>query len=61
VWNNLIKIKELYLAGSKIVVGNGRDTYFWRDPWCGDYSLKNIFEKLFDICNEQTISVADTA
>jgi hypothetical protein len=32
VWNSLIKIKELYLAGRKIVIGNGKDTDFWRDP-----------------------------
>jgi hypothetical protein len=28
VWNSLIKIKELYLAGRKIVIGNGKDTDF---------------------------------
>jgi hypothetical protein len=32
VWNSLIKIKELYLAGRKVVIGNGKDTDFWRDP-----------------------------
>jgi hypothetical protein len=58
VWNDLIKIKELYLARRKIIIGNGRDTDFWRDPWCGDYSLKNKFGELFDICNEQSVTVA---
>jgi hypothetical protein len=61
VWNNLIKIKELYLAGRKIIIGNGRDTDFWRDPWCGDYTLKNKFGELFDICNEQSMLVEDMA
>jgi hypothetical protein len=57
----LIKIKELYLNGRSIQIGNGKDTDCWSDPWCGVISLKEKFNDLFLICNEQTLSVANMA
>jgi hypothetical protein len=32
VWNDLIKIKGVYLAGRIMKIGDGRDNDFWRDP-----------------------------
>jgi hypothetical protein len=61
VWNDLLKVKDIYLCGRYIKVGNGSDTDFWRDPWCGSVTLKEKFRHLFEICNEQTGSVADMA
>jgi hypothetical protein len=61
VRNDLIRVKEYYLAGRQINIGNGLDTDFWRDPWCGPVALKEKFSSLFDICNEQTGSVAERA
>jgi hypothetical protein len=59
VWNDMIRIKDYYLAGRQIIIGNGLDTDFWRDPWCGPVALKEKFSSMFDICNEQTGSVAE--
>jgi hypothetical protein len=39
----------MYLAGRNVVIGNGKDTEFLRDPWCGTCPLKNQFIELFDI------------
>jgi hypothetical protein len=39
VWNDLLKVKELYLAGRQFIVGNGSKIDFWRDPWCGSVTL----------------------
>jgi hypothetical protein len=61
VWNDLIKMKDLYLAGRIVKIGNGIDTDFWCDPWCGSVALKEKFRVLYEIDNEQHISVADMA
>jgi hypothetical protein len=42
-------------------IGDGRDTDFWRDPWCGRVNLKKKFRELYEINNEQHTSVADMA
>jgi hypothetical protein len=60
LWNDLIKIKDLYLAGI-MKIGNGVDTDFWEDPWCGNVSLKEKFRNLYEINNEQHASVAEMA
>jgi hypothetical protein len=42
-------------------VGNGLLTSFWGDSWCSTRPLKDMFPVLFDICNEQNITVAGAA
>jgi hypothetical protein len=61
LWNDLIKINDLYLKGRDMKIGNGRDTDFRRDSWCDSIPLKERFRELFDLCNEQKGSVADVA
>jgi hypothetical protein len=61
VWNDLIKIKGVYLAGRIMKIGDGRDIDFWRDPWYGRVNLIEKFRDLYDISNEQYVSVADMA
>jgi hypothetical protein len=61
VWNDLIKVKNMYLAGRIMKVGNGADTDFWEDPWCGNIALKSRFRSLYEINNEQHTSVAERA
>jgi hypothetical protein len=58
VWNNLLKVKDIYLKGRRIKVGNGRLAEFWEGQWCGAVSLKDKFPELYNICNEQVGSVA---
>ena len=58
VWNDLLKVKDLYLSRRIKCVGNVRDTDFWNDPWCGIISPKDKFPDLFSICNESVGSVA---
>jgi hypothetical protein len=61
VWNDLIKIKDLCRYGRVVKIGNGEDTDFWLDAWCGDTALKEKFSDLFEISEEQNISVAAMA
>ena len=58
VWNELLSIKDIYIAGRKVLVGKSDSTSFWRDSRICDTSLKDKFPQLFEICNEIEVSVA---
>ena len=58
VWNQLLSIKDFYLAGRKMLVGRGDSTSFWEDSWICDSSLKEKFPPIFATCNESNDSVA---
>ena len=58
VWNQLLSIKDIYIAGRKVLVGKSDSTSFWRDSRICDTSLKDKFPQLFEICNEIEVSVA---
>jgi hypothetical protein len=57
LWNDLLKVRNIYLKGRSMVVGNGRSTSFWCDRWCGLVSLADKFPKLYKISDEQECSV----
>jgi hypothetical protein len=57
----MIKIKNLYMSGRTVKIGNGESTDFWLDAWCGNTTLKEKFSDLFEISNEQNISIAEMA
>ncbi|GAU42457.1 hypothetical protein TSUD_235260 [Trifolium subterraneum] len=40
-------------------VGNSEITYFWKDKWLAGESLKSKFGRLFDLCLNEDVSVAD--
>jgi hypothetical protein len=41
------------------VVGNGRKTLFWKNPWVKGDTLDNLFNRLFDLSLDKDKSVAD--
>jgi hypothetical protein len=53
VWNDLLKVRNVYLKERSMVVGNGKNTSFWHDRWCGLISLVDKFPDLYKISNEQ--------
>jgi hypothetical protein len=61
LWCDMLKVRDLYLCGRRMNVGNVELTSFWGDSWCSTNPLKDMFPALFDICNEQHITVADAA
>ena len=61
VWNDLLKVKEVYMKNRLMVLGNGEMIDFWNDAWCGITPLKKVFPELFDLCNEQKILGAEVA
>ncbi|MCI43747.1 putative non-LTR retroelement reverse transcriptase related protein, partial [Trifolium medium] len=40
-------------------VGNGESTSFWKDAWLDGEYLKSHFGRLFDLCLNKDVSVAD--
>jgi hypothetical protein len=57
VCNDLLKVRNVYLKGRSMVVGNRKNTSFWHDRWCGLVSLADKFPGLYKISNEQDCSV----
>jgi hypothetical protein len=50
LWSDMLQVKQIYLKGRRMKVGNGRDTSFWCDAWCDQIPLKDRFPEIFDIC-----------
>jgi hypothetical protein len=60
-WSELLKVKKLYLENKTLIVGNGKQTSFWDDAWCTRNPLKHKFIGLFEICEQQHISVQEAS
>jgi hypothetical protein len=58
IWFDLLKIKDVYLQGRKMVVRNGQKTLFWKDTWVFERPLASLFPDLFKICLQLNASVA---
>jgi hypothetical protein len=54
-------VKDLYLCGRRMQVSNGELTSFWGHAWCGHCPLKDSFPDIYNICNEQMITLAGAA
>jgi len=59
VWNDLLKVRHIYLKGRTMQVGNGKSTSFWHDKWCGLVSLADKFPELYQINVEQKCLVEE--
>ena len=57
IWADLLKIKNIYLQGRKVLVRNGKNTFFWKDSWLYDKPLCMMFPDLFKFCKQQNILV----
>jgi hypothetical protein len=59
IWTDLLKIRDVYLRGRKVIVGNGRKALFWHDKWLYEKSLIQLFPYLFAMCSQQNITVEE--
>jgi hypothetical protein len=50
VGQNLLKVKEYYFVGRKVILNKGNLVRFWIDPWLNDTPLVESVPVLFDIC-----------
>jgi len=53
IWADLLKIRDIYLQGRKVIIGNGKKTLFWKDKWLYEKSLEVLFPDLFAMCLNQ--------
>jgi hypothetical protein len=57
VWEDLLKVKEIYLQGRKMLAKNGKTTLFWKDSWLYEKPLYILYPDLFKFCLHPDISV----
>jgi hypothetical protein len=57
VWQDLLKIKNIYLRGRKIETKKGDLTLFWLDPWLYDRPMCLVAPVLFDLCEEKEVTL----
>lgn len=51
VWKSLMKVKDLYMAGRKIVVRSGTVARLWQDPLGDELPFCDKYPLLFSICD----------
>lgn len=42
-----------------MIIGDGKNTKFWKDIWLDELPLKIVFSGLFEICSNQDVLVSD--
>lgn len=57
MWSDLLKIRDVYLQGRQLNVGNGKRTLFWKDAWLFDKPTNLVFPDLFKLCEQPNITV----
>ena len=48
--NQIDKLIHIGEIGCNMIVGNGKDTRFWKDRWMGDNALIGTYPFLHEIC-----------
>lgn len=57
IWSDLLKVRDIYLQGRKMIGRDGKKTLFWKDTWLFDKPLNYLFPDLFKLCLQPDISV----
>jgi hypothetical protein len=56
-WKALLKVKDTYFAGRKVILGNGEITRLWKDPLLGNRPYCEHFPALYDLYQLQDCSI----
>jgi len=54
-----LEVGGWFMENVRREVGNGENTFFWTDMWSGDMSLRDRFQRLFDLKENKWLTVAD--
>nr|KYP44579.1 Putative ribonuclease H protein At1g65750 family [Cajanus cajan] len=66
-WNNIIKAsksgkrekREWFQEGIRRIIGDRKETYFWKQPWCERTALKDTYQRLFSVSEQKNELIAD--
>lgn len=56
-WKSIMKVKELYMAGRRIMIGKGDLARVWKDVMYENKPLCDHYRELFSICHNQECTV----
>ncbi|XP_071741061.1 uncharacterized protein [Rutidosis leptorrhynchoides] len=59
VGNNIEDCQVAFKTSFKKSIGDGRNTLFWNDNWCGSESFKNMFPRLYMLESNKDALVSD--
>lgn len=54
-----VNLFRLFMSNVKIQVGDGCKVRFWLDVWVGDAPLSTLFPRIFNVCSQKLVVVAD--
>ena len=57
IWKVIIKVKQYYLAGRKVVMNSGNLARAWKDSLHDEPPMDQKYPVLYSICNKQEIMV----
>ena len=58
MWSDLLKVKDIYLQGRNMQIGNGEKTCFWFDTWLYSEPLCITAPVLFELCENKYVTVS---
>ena len=58
-WRSIIAVKDIVEKGVSRVIGNGRDTRIWRDPWIPNIQLPAVRQEEGPISGDEPYYVSD--
>uniref|UniRef100_A0A453J0Y5 Reverse transcriptase zinc-binding domain-containing protein n=1 Tax=Aegilops tauschii subsp. strangulata TaxID=200361 RepID=A0A453J0Y5_AEGTS len=58
IWKAIMKVKEYYLAGRGVELNSANIARLWKDPLNNETPLHQKYPALYNICNDQDITVA---
>ena len=57
IWKAIMKVKEYYLAGRKVIMNSGNLARVWKDSLHDELPMEQKYPMLYNICNIQEITV----
>lgn len=58
LWKGILQFWPLFKEGLGYAVGNGQQTRFWGDVWCGERPLKQDYPDLYNVAADPSSLVA---